>query len=195
MAPSGAFGSARQHTSQRKGVNLAGPAIWLASATSWQVVADVLWTALALSILANVIGVLAVRHGRWRLALILLLMSTVATLYFSLLGGLSIGRFTALLPALTIAYALSIGTGARGTMAFLAAGFLVYAAASWLLTPLEFDGVVFAWLLGGWAIGGYALAALVAFPLTAVRLGRRRPIVTRIRPRASGPHGMTTDGF
>ena len=134
----------------------------------YQLIADILWSGFAVSIIALIAGVLLSLRGQRGAALALLFIAVIGTLAFSLVGGLSIGRFTVLFPVLISGYVVAIGRG-RVTVAIWVLGAAVlYIAFSWLLTPVVLAGGVFALVFGLWAIPAYAILALAAFGWSAL---------------------------
>jgi hypothetical protein len=129
----------------------------------WQVIAVLLWTGLAVTIIAAIAGVRLGWRGRRNLALGLLLFAALGTSAFSLIGGFSVGRFTAVIPVLLTSYMLAMDRGRLMTMAALVSALAVYIACSWVLSVLLFQGGIFELILGAWAIPLYAVAAVIAY--------------------------------
>lgn len=123
----------------------------------WQLVADLLWAYLALTVTLGAAGVLAAHRSRRGAALALLLASALLLLAYSVITGSSIGRFVVLLPLLEISYAVSMGRGRPAVAASLVGSVVLYELCSWLLTPLVWP---FGYLLGFWAVPIYLVLAL-----------------------------------
>jgi hypothetical protein len=128
-----------------------------------ELIAVVLWAALAFCVVAAVFGVKLARRGQRNTALGLLLMAALGTSAFSLIAGFSVGRFTALVPVLLTGYVIAMDRGWLLTAAALVAAIAAYVACSWMLTVLVFQGGIFQLIFGAWAIPVYALAALAAY--------------------------------
>ena len=135
----------------------------------WAVVATVLWTSFAAALVGTAVGVTVVNRGRRLAGLSLLLASALVQLAFSFAAGFSIGRFTAAIPVLLIGTMLAVGRGWPAVLVAISASLAIYFACSWLLTPLEFEGGLLAWLFDFWAIPLYAVLALASFGVAAAR--------------------------
>ena len=96
---------------------------------------------------------------------------------FSLIGGFSVGRFTAVIPVLLTSYMLAMDRGRLMTMAALVGALAVYIACSWMLSVLLFQGGIFELIFGAWAIPLYAVAAVVAYVWSVTH-----PVVRRHAP-------------
>lgn len=129
----------------------------------YQLVAAGLWTGLALSIIGALAGVQLALRGHRNIALGILLAAALGMSAFSLIAGLSIGRFTAVIPALLAGYMIAMGRGWLITLAALVGAFGFYIACSWVFSVLLFQGGIFELIFGAWAIPLYAVAALAAF--------------------------------
>ena len=70
---------------------------------------------------------------RYRQALTTLLLVTIAGFAFSFLGGFSIGRFSALLPLLLTAFAVTYGRAAWRQVAAYVAAILIYLLFAWMI--------------------------------------------------------------
>ena len=70
---------------------------------------------------------------RYRQALTTLLLGTIAGFAFSFLGGFSIGRFSALLPLLLAAFAVTYGRAVWLQVAAYVAAILIYLLFAWLI--------------------------------------------------------------
>jgi hypothetical protein len=125
--------------------------------------AVVLWTGLAVTIIAAIAGVQLAWRGRRNRALGLLLAAALGTAAFSLAAGFSIGRFTAVIPAVLTGYMLAMDRGRLITMAALVGALGIYIACSWLSTELIVRGLIFEMIFGAWAIPLYAVAAVMAY--------------------------------
>lgn len=135
---------------------------------TFAVTAEVLWGILGLCLVAAAAGVLLAWRGHRGGALTLLFVAAVGILAFSLAGGFSVGRFTAVLPVLLTGYAVGMGRGPATVAACLLLAAVVYLAGSWVLTPAVTAGGVLALLFGFWAIPLYLVAAVAAFGWTAL---------------------------
>jgi hypothetical protein len=128
-----------------------------------QLLAAVLWTGLAICIIGALAGVQLAWRGHRKIALAFLLTAALGMSAFSLIAGFSIGRFTAVVPALLAGYMVAVGRGWLITLAALVGALVIYIACSWVLTALLFQGGIFELIFGAWAIPLYAVAALMAF--------------------------------
>jgi hypothetical protein len=126
-------------------------------------VAAVLWAGLAICIIGALAGVQLAWRGHRNIALSFLLTAALGMSAFSLIAGFSIGRFTAVVPALLAGYMLAVGRGWLITLAALVGALVMYIACSWMLTALLYQGGIFELIFGAWAIPLYAVAALMTF--------------------------------
>ncbi len=129
----------------------------------WLLAADVLWTGFALCLVASAASVLLARRGRRDPALMLLFIAVLGILASSYVGGFSIGRFTAAIPVLFIAYLVGMGRGGMVVAGCLVAAAALYVVFSWLLTPLVFAGGPLAVIFGAWGIPAYLVFAIAGF--------------------------------
>jgi hypothetical protein len=99
-----------------------------------------------------------------------LLFAAVAVLLaFSFIAGFTIGRFTALIPVLVCAYVVAMGRGPLAVAVSIVIGGLLYAACSWLFTPLIDSRGVWSILFGAWAIPFYTVLAIATFVVALIR--------------------------
>jgi hypothetical protein len=123
------------------------------------VVATVAWGLFALFLVGAVAGTILIERT-YRLALAIFAVATVSGFIFSYLTGFSIGRFTAVLPLIVTAFAVTRYRDLLLQVAAQVAAIGIY--------------VLLAWILAGWVlfwgiqielplcVGAYALA--LAFP-------------------------------
>lgn len=135
----------------------------------YQLVAGVLWGGFQAAVIALIAGLIAQQRRRRGIALGLLLISFIGTLAFSYVGGFSIGRFTALIPVLVIGYVLGMGRGAASLVACLIGAVVVYAAFSWVLTPVGMAGGAVSFVFDAWGIPLYAILGVAAFGWAVAR--------------------------
>jgi hypothetical protein len=131
-----------------------------------QLIAELLWTGFAICVIGIFAGVQLAWRGHRNAALGLLLACALGTSAFSLVAGFSVGRFTALIPALVTGYMFGMGRGWPIVTAGLVVALATYVSFSWMLTDLMFQGGIFSLVFGAWAIPTYAIAALAAYAVS-----------------------------
>ena len=101
------------------------------------------WLSLAIFVAASWIGIPLLRRA-YRRALATLLAAVTGGFVFSYLGGFSIGRFTALLPLLLTAFAVTYGRAVQVQAAAHGAAILIYLLFAWLIPErVHFWGIQF----------------------------------------------------
>ena len=90
------------------------------------------WGSLALFLVGALVGTLFLERA-YRLALVIFAVATVAGFAFSFLSGLSIGRFTALLPLVVTAFAVTRDRNPRLQLAAQAAAIGIYILLAWII--------------------------------------------------------------
>jgi hypothetical protein len=134
----------------------------------WEVVLGVVaWSTLALFLVGAVVGTTLLGR-RYRLALAILSLATISGFGFSFLAGFSIGRFTALLPLVLTAFAVTYGRSGRLQVAAHAAAIGIYILLAWLIA----EQVPF------WGIQVELPLSLIAYLLAARSPATRDPAPT-----------------
>src|ERR1700716_1627417 len=95
------------------------------------VLGAIAWGSLALFLAGAIIGTLFLERA-YRLALVVLAVATVGGFTFSFLSGFSIGRFTAVLPLIVTAFAVTRDRDPRLQLVALAAAIGVYVLLAWI---------------------------------------------------------------
>jgi len=90
------------------------------------------WGSLALFLVGTLVGTLFLERA-YRLALAVFALATVGGFTFSFLSGFSIGRFTAILPLIVTAFAVTRDRNPRLQLAAQAAAIGVYVLLAWIL--------------------------------------------------------------
>jgi len=90
------------------------------------------WGSLALFLVGALVGTLFLERA-YRLALVIFAVATVAGFTFSFLSGFSIGRFTALLPLVVTAFAVTRDRNPRLQLAAQAAAIGIYILLAWII--------------------------------------------------------------
>ena len=90
------------------------------------------WGSLAVFLIGTLLGTLFLERA-YRLALATFAVATVAGFTFSFLSGFSIGRFTAVLPLVVTAFAVTRDRNPRLQLAAQAAAIGVYTVLAWIL--------------------------------------------------------------
>ena len=94
--------------------------------------AIIAWTPLAIFVGGSWIGIPLLGRA-YRRALATLVVATMGGFVFSFLAGFSIGRFTALLPLLVTAFAVTYGRAVRLQVAAYVAALLIYLLFAWMI--------------------------------------------------------------
>ena len=139
-------------------------------------IAAIAWIGFQASIVALIAGLLAQLRGRRNLALALFAFAVAWLLFFSFLGGFSIGRFTTLIPVIVLGYVVGMGRGPAAVAGSLLGAALVYTAFSWLFYAPIAGAIPL--LFSAWAIPFYAILGLAAFVWSL--LSPPRQVVTGI---------------
>jgi hypothetical protein len=101
----------------------------------------VAWGSLALFFIGAFAGTLLIERT-YRLALAVFTVATVSGFTFSYLSGFSIGRFTALLPLIVTAFAVTRDRDPRLHLAAQAAAIAIYVLLAWILAEqVHFWGI------------------------------------------------------
>jgi hypothetical protein len=90
------------------------------------------WGSLALFLVGALVGTLFLERA-YRLALVIFAVATVSGFTFSFLSGFSIGRFTALLPLVVTAFAVTRDRNPRLQLAAQAAAIGIYIVLAWII--------------------------------------------------------------
>lgn len=96
------------------------------------VLATLAWGLLALFLVGTLVGILFLERA-YRLALAVFAAATVSGFTFSFLSGFSIGRFTAVLPLVVTAFAVTRDRDPRLQLAAQAAAIGIYILLAWML--------------------------------------------------------------
>jgi hypothetical protein len=139
-----------------------------------QLIAELFWIGFAVCVIGIFAGVQLAWRGHRNAALGLLLACSLGTSAFSMVAGFSVGRFTALIPALVTGYMFGMDRGWPIVTAGLVVALATYVSFSWMLTDLMFQGGIFAFIFGAWAIPTYAIAALAAYTVSVTHPPARR---------------------
>ncbi len=94
--------------------------------------AIIAWTPLAIFVGGSWIGIPLLGRA-YRRALATLVVATTGGFVFSFLAGFSIGRFSALLPLLVTAFAVTYGRAVRLQVAAYVAALLIYLLFAWMI--------------------------------------------------------------
>jgi hypothetical protein len=89
------------------------------------------WGSLALFLVGTLLGILFLERA-YRLALVIFAIATVGGFTFSFLSGFSIGRFTAVLPLVVTAFAVSRDRARRLQLAAQAVAIGIYILLAWI---------------------------------------------------------------
>jgi hypothetical protein len=101
------------------------------------------WTTLAIFVGGSWIGIPLLGRA-YRPALATLCVAVIGGFLFSYLAGFSIGRFTALIPLLVTAFAVTHGRAARLQVAAQVAAILIYLLFAWLIAEqVHYWGIQF----------------------------------------------------
>jgi len=99
------------------------------------------WGSLALFIIGAVVGTRLLERT-YRLALAVFAIATVSGFFFSFLAGFSIGRFTAILPLVVTAFAVTQYRGPRLQLPALTAAIGIYVLLAWIFAEqVHFWGI------------------------------------------------------
>jgi len=90
------------------------------------------WGSLALFLVGTLVGTLFLERA-YRVALAVFALATVGGFTFSFLSGFSIGRFTAVLPLIVTAFAVTRDRNPRLQLAAQAAAIGVYVLLAWIV--------------------------------------------------------------
>ena len=90
------------------------------------------WGSLAVFLVGALVGTLFLERA-YRLALAIFAIATVGGFTFSFLSGFSIGRFTAVLPLMVTAFAVTRDRNPRLQLAAQAAAIGIYIVLAWIL--------------------------------------------------------------
>jgi len=105
------------------------------------VLGAIAWGSLALFLVGTLVGALFLERA-YRLALAVFAVATVGGFTFSFLAGFSIGRFTAVLPLVVTAFAVTRYRDPRLQLAAPAAGIGVYVLLAWIFAEqVHFWGI------------------------------------------------------
>jgi len=96
------------------------------------VLSAIAWGSLALFLVGTLVGALFLERA-YRLALAVFAVATVGGFTFSFLSGFSIGRFTAVLPLVVTAFAVTRDRNRRLQLAAQAAAIGIYVLLAWIL--------------------------------------------------------------
>jgi hypothetical protein len=101
--------------------------------TGWQAaLGAIAWSSLGLFLIGAVSGIPFLER-RYRRALAILSVATLGGFVFSFIAGFSVGRFTALLPLVLTAFAVTYGRGLRLRLAAYATAVALYILLAWLI--------------------------------------------------------------
>ena len=121
------------------------------------------WGSLALFLVGALVGTLFLERA-YRLALVIFAVATVAGFTFSFLSGLSIGRFTAVLPLVVTAFAVTRDRNPRFQLAAQAAAIGIYILLAWIIAEQ----------VGLWGIQIELPLCLVAYAAALIYPPRRK---------------------
>lgn len=121
------------------------------------------WGSLALFLVGTLVGTLFLERA-YRLALVVFAVATAGGFTFSFLSGFSIGRFTAVLPLVVTAFAVTRDRNPRLQLAAQAAAIGIYILLAW----------IFAAQVGYWGIQLELPLCLVAYAAALILPPRRR---------------------
>lgn len=126
------------------------------------------WGSLALFLVGTLVGTLFLERA-YRLALVIFAVATVSGFTFSFLSGFSIGRFTAVLPLVVTAFAVTRDRNPRLQLAAQAVAIGIYVLLAWIL----------AGQVGYWGIQLELPLCLVAYAAALIVPPRRDPARSR----------------
>lgn len=126
------------------------------------------WGSLALFLVGTLVGTLFLERA-YRLALVIFAVATVSGFTFSFLSGFSIGRFTAVLPLVVTAFAVTRDRNPRLQLAAQAVALGIYVLLAWIL----------AGQVGYWGIQLELPLCLVAYAAALIVPPRRDPARSR----------------
>jgi hypothetical protein len=110
------------------------------------------WGSLALFLVGTLLGILFLERA-YRLALVIFAIATVGGFTFSFLSGFSIGRFTAVLPLVVTAFAVSRDRARRLQLAAQGVAIGIYILLDWIVAEQ----------IGSWGIQFDLPICLVAY--------------------------------
>jgi hypothetical protein len=96
------------------------------------VLGAIAWGSLAIFLVGALVGTLLLERA-YRLALAVFAVATIGGFTFSFLSGFSIGRFTAVLPLILTAFAVTRDRDQRLQLAAQAAAFAIYVLLAWII--------------------------------------------------------------
>ena len=96
------------------------------------VLGAIAWGSLALFLVGTLIGALLLERA-YRIALVVFAVATVGGFTFSFLSGFSIGRFTAVLPLVVTAFAVTRDRNRRLQLAAQVAAIGLYVLLAWII--------------------------------------------------------------
>ena len=121
------------------------------------VLGAIAYGSLALFLVGTVVGTLFLERA-YRLALVIFVAATVGGFIFSFVSGFSIGRFTAVLPLVVTAFAVTRDRSPRLQLAAQVAAIGIYVLLAWIIDEqIGFWGIQFMLPL---SLGAYAVALL-----------------------------------
>jgi hypothetical protein len=126
------------------------------------------WGSLVLFSVGTLVGTLFLERA-YRLALVIFAVATVSGFTFSFLSGFSIGRFTAVLPLVVTAFAVTRDRNPRLQLAAQAVAIGIYVLLAWIL----------AGQVGYWGIQLELPLCLVAYAAALIVPPRRDPARSR----------------
>jgi len=121
------------------------------------------WGSLALFLAGTLLGIILLERA-YRVALVIFAIATVAGFSFSFLSGFSVGRFTAVLPLVVTAFAVSRDRDRRLQLAAQAAAIGIYIVLAW----------IFAAEVGYWGIQLELPLCLAAYATALIFPPRRK---------------------
>jgi hypothetical protein len=122
------------------------------------------WGSFALFLAGTLLGILFLERA-YRLALVFFAIATVGGFTVSFLSGFSIGRFTAVLPLVVTAFAVSRDRDRRLQLAAQAVAIGIYIVLAW----------IFAAQIGYWGIQFELPLCLAAYAAALIFPPRRKP--------------------
>ena len=96
------------------------------------VLGAIAWGSLAVFLIGSLVGALFLERA-YRLALAVFVVATAGGFTFSFLSGFSIGRFTAVLPLVVTAFAVTRDRDRRLQLAAQAAAVAIYVLLAWII--------------------------------------------------------------
>jgi hypothetical protein len=121
------------------------------------------WGSLALFLVGALVGTLFLERA-YRPALVIFAVATVSGFTFSFLSGFSVGRFTALLPLVVTAFAVTRDRNPRLQLAAQAAAIGIYIVLAWIIAAQ----------VGYWGIQIELPLCLVAYAAALIFPPRRK---------------------